>query len=481
MSVRLFAHLSALALLACSLAACGGGGSNASAVLPVSSLPDPGAASPPPLIPASTAIVPTHIPVWAFDEYNSMGSVASSSAVQKYVTYAGGGLNNTKALSDCNTSPKSCYAVFYVDPNLIYTTCPGTTQPPFVTAASESWYVHESGYSDFNHRLRNSYPRTCGGVATTTPVYLANDANSAVQSFMRNYLQTYGDAWDYYWMDDTKGRVLTQGYGPSGGMCLDASNHYCWNTQEYATDSTVVSAHGSYATAMVHKNGSGMKFFFNGVGVQTSAISNLNIFASSPNYSGAICENCVVANNVIRTSLFGQVLTSMAQTNAIPNAKFILLGRGSASAGSAAQIAQRLVSTAIAWIGFADGRTIVFPDFEDNTRNLAAWPEDMLYPTAPKESMRSSASDVAVAAGVWRREFGACYQNGAPVGQCAALVNSTGSAVTVSSAWLTQPYGHVVTISGGDILSGGTVKLTTTSFVANRTTIPAGSALLLVR
>jgi hypothetical protein len=426
--------------------------------------------------------VPAHIPTWAFDEYYGQGESVSSATVQQYVTYAEGGVGNTKAVTDCSGSAKNCSSVFYLESNLVYANpaCPNAQTVQMMAQASESWYVHETGHSDSAHRAHGSYPSSCKGKNVTVPVYLANNANPGVQAFFSSYLQTNGDAWDYYFMDDTKDKVLTQAYGPGGGFCPDiASNHYCLTTPEYPTDASVLAAHASFANAMNHRNGSAMKFFFNGIGFSGNNPINLDQFQASNRFVGGLCEDCIVNAGALRPTMYAKVLTAMALIDAIPGAQFVELNTGFSAAGSTAQISQRLVTTAIAWLGYSDGHTVVFADLEDNTKNLAAWAEDGIYPSQPLQSMTTSSANIMVAPGVFRREFAACYNAGVAIGPCAALLNANAKSVTVSSAWLSQSYGHVVNLHGGDISHGGTVQLTSVAFKANSTTIPGSQAILL--
>jgi hypothetical protein len=84
------------------------------------------------------------------------------------------------------------------------------------------------------------------------------------------------------------------------------------------------------------------------------------------------------------------------------------------------------------------------------------------------------------APGVYRREFGECYNQGVAFGPCAAIVNYTSSTVTVKGRWLTQSYGHEITFTGGDVQTpGSTVNLTGRVFTAGTTTILPYHAILL--
>jgi hypothetical protein len=507
------------------LAACGGGGGAQSSLPSATGAPNPGAggstaptrtahpsgspsstpapgssasprgsatpspaetATPPPTpTPSPNAAIPSHIATWAYDDYFGEGANATSAQVQSYVTYAEGGSGDGKSLNDCNSTPKSCYSVWYSDPNFIYdsSVCPDTEDVPFIAASSESWYVHYTGYTDSAHRVQGTRSVTCSAGTTTQTIYVANDADAGVQAYFLSYLQGNADAWDYYWMDNTSAEVLTQMYGPGGGFCPGEYNDWCTSTQELPTNASVVAEHASFANAMSHTNGTPMQFFFNGVNfVNNNGFANdFNLFSASSHFVGAICENCIVNDGAFRLGMYPFVLNAMAQVDAISGAQLVELNTGDASPGSSAQISERLVTTAVAWLGYSNGHTVVFPNLEYNTANLAVWPEEGIYPTQPIQSMSTSAQDIEVAGDVWRREFRACYYRSVAIGPCAAILNGNSGAVTAESSWLEQAYGHQVELVGGDALSGGSLELSSVTFSGNSTVIPSGEAVLLVK
>lgn len=477
------AALGAVAMLVMA-AGCGGGAGNTSMV------PMGPASMPQDAIRAAAAsgeikTIPAHIPTWAFDEYWGEGASAPSSAVQQYVSYAEGGQGNAKAVADCDGPVKgACSSVFYLDPNFVYASanCPATIAAQVDATSNESWYVHESGYTDAAHRAHGSYLQNCQGRQQSVPVYLLNENQPAVQTYFGSYIHEYADQWDAFFMDDTSGSVLSQGYGPGGGFCPDSNaQHYCWSTQEYPSNAAVVAAHGAFVNALNHTNGSPTKYFFNGLSFSGGQPQNLTLFQASNRFAGATCENCVVNANVPRPTMYASVLTAMAQIDQIPGAAFIELNTGTLAAGAQAQQTERRITTAVAWLGYADGHTIVFPNLEDDTRNLAVWPEDMIYPSQPLETMTSSANDIMVAPGVYRREFAMCYNDGSPIGQCAAILNANSTSVTIASSWITQSYGHIIQLEGGDVLSGGTLGLKNAYYAPGRTNIAPASATLLVK
>jgi len=427
---------------------------------------------------ASTTTAPAHIATWAFDEYNGPGSTATAAQVQEYLSYAEGGIGNAKAVADCTAT---CKTVLYMDPNFVYagTSCPMGASAALAADGAEGWYLHEAGYTDLAHRVHGEYTMSCDGATITIPVYVLNDYSTLVQSFFRDYLRDNANSWDYYFMDDTSGEELTQLYGPGGGFCADnPPDHYCTTTQELPTNATIAYEHGSFANAMTHTNGSAMQFFYNGVTFSNQAPSDLDVLTSSKNFVGVVCEGCVVSGNTFNPSMYAEVLNTMADVNNVSGASFVELSKGDEASGSAAQIAQRVVTTAMAWLGYSAGHTIVFPDLEYNTTNLAAWPEDNIVPADPVESMSTGAANIEVATGVYRREFTSCTNAGTTIGRCAAIVNATGGTVTVLSSWLHESYGHVITLYGGDVTHGGEI-LRTTTFTPNVTTIPADQGLLI--
>ncbi|HEV7179922.1 MAG TPA: hypothetical protein VGN11_08620 [Candidatus Baltobacteraceae bacterium] len=430
----------------------------------------------------STAIVraagvPAHIPTWAFDEYRAQGKNATAEEVRRYITYAEGGLGNDKSVRDCSGSSHQCFSLFYFDPSLIYVSseCPFAAYRTFLTQASEDWFIHLKGYTDPEHRVQGTYTQTCKGSRIKIPVYEANQANPAVRSFFANYLRRTADAWDYYEMDDTSDSLLTQFYGPGGGFC----HGLCASTEELADDDAVVRAHGTFADSLTHSNGSPMKFFFNGLTFTNRNSPVPRLFQRGGQFVGVICENCIVNNGTLRPNMFEKVLDAMAAIDQTPGASFVELNTGKSAAGSDDQITQRLVTTAVAWLGFSEGHTIVWPDLEFNTSNLAVWPEDGIYPTAPVETMSRSAGAISVEPGVWRREFSACYESGKPIGACAAVLNGSGGVVTVRPEWMRLQYHHTIALSGGDTLSGGTISRVSSD--TNSVQIQPGQAVLLVR
>jgi hypothetical protein len=238
-----------------------------------------------------------------------------------------------------------------------------------------------------------------------------------------------------------------------------------------------VLAHANFANAMTHSNGSPMYFFYQQASFNVPL--DMSPFTITNRFIGVTCEGCVASiASPVNPRVYAYVLDEMAAVNATP-AAYMLISHGNSLAGSATQILQRLVTTGIVWLGYSEGHTIVQPDLETNTDKLAIWPEDLIYPSYPRQSMRTSSNDLLVAPRVYRREFARCYQRGFLLGPCATVVNANPSAVAIRSSWLYQTYHHVVTLRGGDALSGGVADISGAAFIPGSTWVQAGGAILL--
>jgi hypothetical protein len=403
----------------------------------------------------------------------SEGSYASAASVKLLVTYA---MGDGKAVSDCHSMSGGCKAMFYMDPNHVW--APGRPECTYhpdadiVSAAPESWFVHDTGYSDASHRVYGKDALGC-------TVFELNPLAGSYQNWWRTYLRNNADAYDVYFIDDNMMDVLDASYFPhSGGGCTPWPS-YCRSTREIANDAAEVAARVSFANAMTHADGSPMYFFFQQASFDIPL--DLSAFNSTGRFKAISCEGCVsTAANPARSNLYARVLDEMAAVNANGDI-YMLMSRGGSPSGSPTQILQRLVTVGITWLGYSEGHTVVRPNLESNTNKLAVWPEDLIYPSAPLQSMVTGAADLAVGPGVFRREFKTCYQAGRFFGRCAVIVNPTGSTVAVRATWLRATYSHVVSLTGGDVLSGGTASVNGLPLVPNVTTIAPASALLLTQ
>jgi hypothetical protein len=380
-------------------------------------------------------------------------------------------------LSDCHGASSGCKAVFYWDPNHLIdpgsgSACNSYPGAAILAAASESWFVHDLGYSDSGHRVYGTRPNGCRAFAM-------NPNSPAYQSWLRNYLRANGDAYDLYYTDDDYMLLFKEMWFTSGGGCQPWPTK-CLTTQEIPDDAHMVLAHANMVNAMTHSNGKPMNFIFQ----QASGnnVIDASAFTTSSRFKGITCEGCISSEgHPALTLAYPRVLDEVASANAV-GGLFVLSSQGYSATGSATQTLQRRLTTGFVWLIYKEGFTAVWPDLESyNFTNLPVWPEDLIYPSQPLQSMITGHADLQVASGVYRREFAKCFQKGVYFGRCASVVNGTSSTITVSSSWLRQTYHHVVTWSGGDVLSGGSANTSGASFVANSTTIQPGDSVLLTQ
>jgi hypothetical protein len=419
---------------------------------------------------------PYHIDTWALDgagnAHVTEGLNASAASVNLLVTYALGG---GKARSDCSSGTRSCKSAFYLDYAMAVdpypSSCNDYPNNLVVEAATESWFLHDTGYTDSSHRV---YGKDASGTCT---IFAMNPNSPGLQAWWRAFLQANATGFNAIYFDSNSMDVPDAGWFPTGGGC-DPWPHVCTSMEEIANNSAEVAARVNFANAMYYSNGSPMYGFYQQADLNNPAL-DLAALAASSSFLGVTCEGCIASPGRVNPGNYSRVLNEMAAVAESPRGSFVLISNGSYPTGSANQIFQRLVTTGIVWVAYEEGRTMVQPNLEYSTDNLAIWPEDLIYPSNPLETMVTGALNLEVVPGVYRREFARCYQQGVLFGQCAAVVNATGSGVYIQASWFRQTYGHVITLSGGDVLSGGVANRAGMNYVPGVTVLPAGGALLL--
>jgi hypothetical protein len=418
----------------------------------------------------TTTTVPDHVPTWAYDDGCNGGVGASATLVRQWLTYAEShcGPTATKAMSDCHSGATTyCSAIEYLDTNWIY----GEGSAPGVSSvAQESWWLHQPGYSDAANRV---------SVASYDGGNLLNQSNTSVQDWFKSYVDSNFNEYDGLMMDDTSGSLsgLTYGSGYS-------------STNEISSDAALQSSHEQMAAALTHTSGAPFLQIDNALNPNDNLSTPFSMLNSTTGVEGVVAEGAPMSNGTL-TDYYPSLLDEMAYVDNTAQDFIVLL-----SYDSSADPQSRLVQAATALLGYSGNHVVSWSDLETVNDDLAVWPEEGIVPTSPVQTMSTPSgtnclagqgvtcssgghNSLQVAPGVYRREFGDCYNQGASVGACAAIVNTTGSAVTVQGSWLTQSYGHQLTLSGGDVQSGGTVDPTGATFTAGSTQIPADGAALL--
>jgi hypothetical protein len=416
--------------------------------------------------------IPTHIETWGYDDGCNGGTGASAALVRQWLTYAESncGPTATKALSDCHAGGvKYCTAVEYLDTNKIYS----QGSVPIAQSAPESWWLHEPGSTDSAHRLSLSAD---GGGS------ILNPANADVESWFRNYVQTNYNSYDALMMDDTAASLQAQLYGTGHS-----------SSAEITSDAQLQQAHEKMAASLTHTDGTPFAQIDNGIGDNPYIATPWSMLKDSTSVDGLVSEGVPYSDGQMPASSweYTTMLDEMAYVDHTPSDYMTLL-----SYDENGSLTSRRVQAASVLLGYSPGHIVSWSDLEQNSNDLAVWPEEGLYPTNPVQTMDAPTGDgcmqgtgqvctggghldIQVATGVYRREFRDCYNQGAAIGPCASIVNTTSSPVTIKSSWLTLPLHHQITMNGGDVQSGGTIDVNGAPFTVGSTTVAGQDAALL--
>jgi hypothetical protein len=416
---------------------------------------------------------PVHVQTWALDDGCNGGAGASGALVRRWVSFAESncGPNATKALADCHfRGHVYCEVMQYLDTDWEFNQ--GGIDPTG-TGLNER-ELHEPA----PHQAASIHSDLYGGG------YLLNQARPDVRMFFRSYVRRYYNADDGLFMDNQ---------GPGLSEELYDSNCGCSTTNEIRTDAQLQAAHQAMSAALTHVNGSPFMQVDNAIAPNPWLPQGFNLLNRSIGVDGLSSDGLPEVDGVLDryySTLLDQIAYITTRTRG-----FALLW-SSGTAGAAYQEQSRRVQEATLLLGYSPGRVVDAAILEEGSRSLAIWPEEGIYPTQPLQSMGAPGgngclagtgvvcasgghNDLQVAPGVYRREFAACYDQGGHFGGCAAIVNSTSRPVTISSSWLTQSYPHEITLVGGDVQSGGTVKLEGAGFATRSAAVGAHDAILL--
>jgi hypothetical protein len=439
----------------------------------------PGVEGATPLLPAAfiaSGSTPAHIETWAIDDGCSGGGGASSALVRRWLTVAEsncGPLVN-KANRDCQTKRVDyCSVVQYMDTDWIY----ADALLPLPRKTPSDWWLHAPGSATgariFGHQEG-------GG-------YLLNQSVPAVRDWFSDYVRRYYNADTGLVMDDQSPSLSEELYYSTCG---------CKTTHEIASDSVLRAAHNAMSAALKHRNGSQFLQVDNTLAPNPFLPQGLNMLDSAAGVDGLIAEGEPEQYGGVMDPYYSTLLDQIAYIQDRTAAFVVPMSHGYANAPTLMQ--SRRVQEATVLLGFEPDRIVDWADLEVGSTHLSVWPEEGIYPSEPLESMQAPGgngclagtgvvcstgghNDLEVAPGIYRREFGSCALYSVAFGPCAAVVNSTAAPVAVRSSWLRQNYGHVVTLVGGDVQSGGRISLKGAAFSANSTVVPAHDALLLSR
>jgi hypothetical protein len=407
-----------------------------------------------------------HVATWALDDGCGGGAGASAQLVRRWLTFAESscGPHARKALQNCRAhGTKYCFVIQYLE-TATNQTITSPTASPF-----SDWWLHPPGG---------------GSPIVANGKYIINQANPSVQAWYRSYVRRN------YNSDDG---LMLDGQAPALSEILYNANCNCSRTREIRSNAALQAAHRRFAQALTHRNGTPFLQIDNALAPNPYLPQGINMISPSRGVYGLVIEG-YPENFGELDPYYTTLLDQMAAVDTRTKGFMMLLSYG--NAGADYQDQSRRVQEATVLLGYSQGHVVDWDDVELGSSDLSVWPEEGIYPTHPLESMarprgrgcltgsgnpctRGGHNSLRVADGVYRREFGACYDNNRPIGACAAIVNATADWVTVRSSWLHRDYGHAITFIGGDVQSGGSLGLHDASFHAGSTVIPPDDAVLL--
>ena len=144
-------------------------------------------------------------------------------------------------------------------------------------------------------------------------------------------------------------------------------------------------------------------------------------FALAPNVAGVVFENCFEDYD---TGLIGDRNERFRKQNdgllaTIADERYAVC-----MFGGKATPAARIYDVASFWLTYDPHWSVASINL-DSPDTSTVFPEYEIVPTQPRETAHKTIAPLRTASGVYVREFAACYQNGSPIGPCAAAVNPT--------------------------------------------------------
>ena len=406
--------------------------------------------------------------------------------MQKWLTYAetNCGPNATKANDDCHGPGGAhyCTTLAYFDANVVWDDNPLKT----ASGMAESWWLHaaDAGAPALANRLVGTDP-------AFGSAYFFDQDSDAGDGWVVDYIRTSFASWDGLMMDDT---------GACPSCHFYAADGHPSSSLEISTTAGILGEHEKLAGLLTHPDGTPYIQVDNGIQGNSYLPNSVPLLNKPGTVVGLVAESQPWNGGM--TTYYPGLLDEIAAVDHLQSGDFIAL----LSYDASGSLQARRVQAATVLLGYAPTHVVSWADLEQNSSDLAVWPEAGIYPSNAIQSMGAPGgtgcfqgtgafcssgghNDIMVAAGtdslgpsdggVFVREFRDCYDQGTAFGACAALVNDSKAAVIVNAAWLAQTYHHQTTMVGGDVQSGGTLDLQGATFTVGTTAIPAYDAFLL--
>jgi hypothetical protein len=420
--------------------------------------------------------IASHIPTWAFDDDCNGGAGADAWLVRRWVTDAESNCGSAarKAQADCTAGGRDyCTVMQYLDTDWDY-----PEQPPLIaSAAAEIWWLHEPS-QEGGARIFSADSSGSG--------YLDDQRIPAVRAYFQSYVRRHFNA---------AAGLLMDWQSPSLTQELYYSTCHCTSTSEIRSNAALRAAHAAMSAAMTHRNGTPFIQADNTLPPNPFMPQGLNMLNHRIGVDAWTVEGEPVDNDVL-DPYYSTLLDQIAYISTRTRGSIVPMSR--APEGAWYQAQSRRIQEGTMLLGFSPTHIVDWAALEQGSSDLAVWPEEAIVPTQPVQSMgrpagrgclagtgvvcsRGGHTSVQVAPGVYRRVFRSCYLDRVHFGACAAVVNTTPSPVTVRRSWLRgASLHHEIVLRGGDVQSGGSVRVTGAPF-APGAVVPAQDALLLAR
>ncbi|HWT05976.1 MAG TPA: hypothetical protein VN224_09495, partial [Xanthomonadales bacterium] len=218
---------------------------------------------------------------------------------------------------------------------------------------------------------------------------------------------------------------------------------------EITTDAAFLAAERPYLAAAARP------VIINGIDPRTALPSYNGALLDAPNVAGQNFEGCFsdgnhvggdarnnwqhMANGLLATIAHRTSAVCMMMADATP--------------------ANRIYDLASWWMTYSESYSVAAP-MNATSDGFTVVPEFEIVPRQPRATATSDVAVLRTPGGAYVREFGACYQAGTPIGPCAAVVNTTASAVALPA--LAGRYANALAVDDKSAYTGGKATWTGT-------------------
>jgi hypothetical protein len=260
----------------------------------------------------------------------------------------------------------------------------------------------------------------------------------AVATWMNGYLRK-SPRLDFFFSDDSGSTLRGPNGTPAAGMFFGFQGVGV----EIATDAAWIAGENGLFSAVPRKlilnGGDGFKPAYDGVFLRNGNVIGANHEGcfNSRFYQGAVNDTKGIwqaqADGLLADLPFHKYSLCMMNGNPTPSARLYALASWWMTYDPNYSVAAPIAPA-------SDGNT-VFPEFE-------------IVPRAPVKTAKTSIRDL-YAGGLYVREFTACFQDGTPIGPCAAIVNPSTTSQEIPK--LKIRYTQQLVLNDASLASGGRV------------------------